>query len=285
MAAERASPEFVAAGPARLDIDGRGTLRPAVESFHERWAKILPGVPGFQARLLEQHLDGPGRVSIAVVRYDQGFDRPRRIWQSDPPEGTIFSPLNVVYDVDGNGVPEICVAAHYRLMIFDGISGRKKTELRYHSCRPYGWFGLADVDGDGQMEMVTIGDFQSHIDVLKYDRTRPEKDRLRVMWQRDIETRIEDRAKWPQVGPHPLADVNGDGRLELVLNMFNDKGDGQWHTVVLDAANGQTLLDLPRRFIQGSAERRRRWSGGTVCDGNGRGIGPRMRDGRTDRIP
>jgi hypothetical protein len=68
-----------------------------------------------------------------------------------------------VYDIDGDGVPEVCVAAHYRVMIFDGRTGRKKTELRYHHSRPYGWFGLADVDGDGQMELVTIGDFQSRI--------------------------------------------------------------------------------------------------------------------------
>jgi len=54
-------------------------------------------------------------------------------------------------------------------MIFDGATGRKETELRYHQSRPYGWFGLADVDGDGQVELVTIGDFQSHIDVLNYD--------------------------------------------------------------------------------------------------------------------
>jgi hypothetical protein len=28
-----------------------------------------------------------------------------------------------------------------------------------------------------------------------------------------------------------------DGRPELILNLFNDTGDGRWHTVVLDAAN------------------------------------------------
>ena len=63
----------------------------------------------------------------------------------------MFNPLNVVCDIDGDGVQEVCVAAHYRVMIFEGTTGRKETELRYHSSRPYGWFGLADVDGDGQM--------------------------------------------------------------------------------------------------------------------------------------
>ena len=69
-----------------------------------------------------------------------------------------------------------------------------------------------------------------------------------------IEQNIEERGKWPQVGPRPLADVTGDGRPELILNLFNDMGDGQWHAVALDATSGQTLWDLPRRFVQGSAD-------------------------------
>jgi tetratricopeptide (TPR) repeat protein len=56
------------------------------------------------------------------------------------------------------------------------------------------------------------------------------------------------------MGPHPLADVNGDGRPELVLNLFNDPGDHQWHALVLNASNGQTLADFPRRFVQGTAD-------------------------------
>jgi hypothetical protein len=251
---EGGSPQFVPAGPPRLDIDGRGTLRPAVESFHERWAKILPAVPGYQRVCWNQTWTDQAVCRLQLFAYDKGFDQPRCVWQSDPPEAIVFNPLNVVFDLDGDGAPEICVAAHYRVMIFDGATGRKKAELRYHSSRPYGWFGLADVDGDGQMELVTIGDFQSHIDVVKHDPKRPEADRLHVLWRRDIEPDIQDRKKWPQIGPHPLADVNGDGRPELVLNMFNDTGDGQWHVVVLNAANGQTLCDLPRRFVQGSSD-------------------------------
>jgi outer membrane protein assembly factor BamB len=241
-------------GPPELDLDGSGVLRPARESFHERWAKILPDVAGRQ-RVAWSHTWTDQKVCrLQLFAYDEGFDRPRRVWETDPPEGVIFNPLNVVCDLDGDGVEEICVAAHYRVMIFEGTTGRKETELRYHSSRPYGWFGLADVDADGQVELVTIGDFQSHVDVLEYDPRRPEAERLRVQWRRDIEQNIDERKKWPQVGPRPLADVTGDGRLEIVLNLFNDTGDGQWHAVVLDANTGEPICDLPHRFVQGTAD-------------------------------
>src|SRR5207247_7529134 len=35
-------------GPIALDLDGSGTLHRATETFHERWAKILPNVKGLQ---------------------------------------------------------------------------------------------------------------------------------------------------------------------------------------------------------------------------------------------
>lgn len=254
-AAVEPSPHMIVpSGSLQIDLDGSGVPRPARESFHERWARILPEVAGWQ-RVAWSHTWTDQKVCrLQLFAYDQGFAQPRRIWQTDPPEAVIFNPLNIVFDIDGDGVQEICVAAHYRVMIFEGTTGRKETELRYHSCRPYGWFGLADVDVDGQMELITIGDFQSHIDVLEFDPTRFEAERLSVKWRRDIEQDIDRRKKWPQVGPRPLADVTGDRRPEIVLNLFNDTGDGHWHVVVLDSVTGEQVCDLPRRFVQGTAD-------------------------------
>ncbi|MHB0955890.1 MAG: hypothetical protein ACYC0X_05855 [Pirellulaceae bacterium] len=251
-AVEAGSSEWSPSGPVTRDLEGRDVLRPAVETFHERWAAILPGVPGFQRVAWNFTWTDQKVCRLQLFAYDGGWDRPRLVWQTDPPEDTIFNPLNVLYDIDGDGVVEICVAAHYRVMVFEGTTGRKESELRYHSSRPYGWFGLADVDADGQQELVTIGDFQSHVDVVEYDADLPEPERLRVKWRRDIEQQIEERSKWPQVGPHPVANVAGDDRPEIVFNLFNDTGDGQWHVVVLDAATGDTVVDLPQRFMWGS---------------------------------
>src|SRR5437762_3447424 len=250
----RREPKVSRPGPSALDLDGSGTLRPALVSYHERWAKILPNTKGLQ-RVAWSHTWTDQKVCrLQLFAYDQGFDKPRLVWQTDPPEDTFFQPLNIVFDLDGDGVKEVCVAAHYRVMIFEGTTGRKETELRYHQNRAYGWFGLADVDGDGQKELITLGDFQSHIDVLNYEPKKPESQRLSVRWRRELEQNIEERKKWPQIGPRPVADVTGDTRPEIVLNLFNDSGDGQWHVVVLNAATGEQLFDLPRQFLQGTGD-------------------------------
>jgi hypothetical protein len=104
------------------------------------------------------------------------------------------------------------------------------------------------------MELITLGDFQSHIDVLNYEPKKPESQRLSVRWRRDLEQNIEERKKWPQIGPRPLADVTGDALPEIVLNLFNDSEDGQWHVIVLNAATGAQLFDLSRQFVQGTAD-------------------------------
>ena len=252
--AQAGSGPLAPAGPIWLDLDGSGTPRQVQETFHQRWAKILPETPGLQRIAWNYTWTDQEVCRLQLFAYDQGFDQPHCVWQSDPPEATIFNPLNVIYDIDDDGVQEVCVAAHYRVMIFEGTTGRKECELRYHASRPYGWFGVVDLDADGQSELVTIGDFQSHIDVLEFDPARPESERLSVKWRRDIEQDIERREKWPQVGPHPVIDVTGDGCPEIVLNLFNDTGDGQWHAVVLDAASGQTVCDLPRRFLHGAGD-------------------------------
>src|SRR5207244_11785972 len=105
---------------------------------------------------------------------DQGVHKPRLAWHTAPPENTIFQPLSIVYDLDGDGVQEVCVAAYYRVMIFECTTGRKESELRYHQSRAYGWFGLADVDRAGQKELIPLGDVQMTIGVLNYYTKEPE---------------------------------------------------------------------------------------------------------------
>lgn len=224
-----------------------------VDRNDERWASILPGKKKLQRITWSQTGLTAANCRLQLFSYEEGYDRPKLEWESDPVD-TVMSPLCVVYDIDHDGVQEICVTLHFRVLVFEGTTGRKETELQFHSARSYGWFGLANVDDDEPMELVVLADFQSHFDVLDYRPDLPEAERLSVKWRRDLELDIGQRQKWPQIGPRPIVDVMGDERPEIVLNLFNDHGDEQWHVVVLDASSGAVLRDLSARYTVGTAD-------------------------------
>ncbi len=252
-AAAGAQPTVPVPGPRLLDIDGSGPLRPAAEGIGRRWARVLPDVKGYQRISWDQTWTTAKICHLELFAYDNGWDSPRRVWQSEP-EDTVFMPLCVVHDIDGDGQQEVCVALHYRVIIYDATTGRKETELRFHSSRSYGWFGLANVDDDEHMELVVLADFQSHWGVLDYHPERPEPERLSVKWHRPVEQQIEKRAMWLQVGPRPLADVTGDGIPEIVVNLFGDSQQARWHTIVLEAATGRRIAALADRYFHGHAD-------------------------------
>lgn len=57
-----------------------------------------------------------------------------------------------------------------------------------------------------------IADFISHIDVLDYDGKE-----LKVLWRKDIETTIIRKRKITRPGPNPIADIDGDGKPEIII--------------------------------------------------------------------
>ncbi len=81
-------PKVPRPGPIALDLDGSGTLHPAMESYHERWAKILPNVKGLQRVAWNQTWTDQKVCRLQLFAYDQAFDKPRLVWQTDPPEDT-----------------------------------------------------------------------------------------------------------------------------------------------------------------------------------------------------
>ena len=183
-----------------------------------------------------------------MVCYAHEEGRKREIWRSEIFH-TVQNTNFVVADIDGDGRLEIAFAPHYRIIVLDGQSGRTKHLLNMHGLRNYGFFCTTDVDGDGLLDFVVIADFAMHIDVVKN-----EGDRLRLLWRRDIEQNIQSKSRIIRPGPNPVQDIDGDGRIEIVFNLFNERDDGQWHVVACDALTGETVLDLPRQYLHGTAD-------------------------------
>ena len=234
--------------PPLHDLRGDGNLVAMPQQTGRQIAKILPDSPGLQSIEFDNAFGYKGGERGHLYTYEPGSDERKEVWQT-PTEPNMFMPLVLLLDADGDGDPEAVVATHYRVMVFDPRTGHKDAEVRIHGYRNYGFFGAEDIDGDGRPEFVIITDFSSHVDVVDY-----EEGELKLLWRRDIDPDLSSRAKSVRVGPHPIVDVDGDGRWELVFNLFSDTGDGQWHAMAYDALDGSVRYDLPQRFLVGRAQ-------------------------------
>ena len=238
--------EWNTGGVLQSTIDEDRLLEP--DSTGTRYAKLLPDVPGLQKMEFGDIYFGvPTRGSLYA--FDQGKDKPRLVWQTDVEKEHVQGPNILVTDTDADGLPEMAVSTHYRVMIYNGQTGVKKTELLYHYMRNYGFFGCFTIPGERFPKFLVIGNFASHIEVLDNDGKN-----LQVLWKRDIEPSVTIKQTITRPGPNPIADVDGDGMPEIVINLFNYTEDNKWHVTAFDALTGAIRYDLPDTYLRGLAD-------------------------------
>ena len=211
----------------------------------------------------------PEYAGLEKFEFDSGFDKPTSggqyqdtagrclvwkdgqwvaKWESEPVK-LLFSPLPIVGDFDRDGQPEVAILPWNDLLVFDARTGKIKDRCTFTEGRSYGAFHAEDVDGDGLTEFVVLADFVKHINVLGY-----RQGKLTQLWRREVEMTLDNPQRMMRAHPHPLADVNGDGRKELVVSLFNETGDHRWHVLVFNALTGAVLTDWPDEFMQGLAD-------------------------------
>lgn len=242
---DRAPAARIAWKPRLRDVSGDSAPRQAPPGH---WGRLVPGRRGLQ-RVQWTVIWGGAPSRLQCFSYEEGLSRPKLVWET-PPEEDVWNPMTCVADVDGDGTLEVSVATHHRLMIFDGATGAKRHELRYHKLRNYGFLGLFFMPGDRYAKFVTISDFAGHYDVLDYDGKK-----LSLAFRRDVEGTegggIMRHRKILRPGPNPLADLDGDGRPEMTFNFFNDRGDERWHVVSYALNSGAVKLDLDGQYLAG----------------------------------
>lgn len=211
------------------------------------YADVLPEEPGRERLEFESGFNKPtvnGQwqrcVGCCFARRNGQWVQ---VWQTEPLEG-LFQPLPLAGDFDGDGGPEVAILPFHELLLLDGRTGRIKDRCRFTDTRSYGFFGVYDFDRDGKAEFLVQADFSKHIDVLGF-----RDGKLSLLWQRNIEPDISDPHKILRVGPTPVADVDGDGRAEVLACIFNDGGDQRWHLTIHDALNGHVKADLADEYL------------------------------------
>ncbi|WP_165228930.1 FG-GAP repeat domain-containing protein [Aquisphaera insulae] len=242
-------------GAALADLDGDGKLRESAVDPQHRIGKFLADRPGLQKlevdSLFASKIEPPPPATARLLaRRNGGWER---VWTSVPiPLQYVANPITGDFDHDGR--PDVAMTPWYDLWVFDLQTGAFKSKARYtpegaESGRAYGWLGAADFDGDGRMEFVVLGDFENFMAVLGW------KDgQLVRLWSRLIERGITMKQTILRTGALPVQDVDGDGRPEIVVSLFNSDGDARWHSVVLEGLTGRTRHDLPDQVLCGLAD-------------------------------
>jgi len=149
-----------------------------------------------------------------------------------------------VGDFDGDGKPEIAILPFHELLLLDARTGTIKDRCRFTDTRSYGFFGAYDFAHDGRTEFLVEADFSKHVDVLGF-----RDGKLTLLWQRNVEADISNPQKILQVGPNPVADVDGDGQSEVLTTIFNERGDQRWRVTVHEALTGRVKVELPDEYL------------------------------------
>src|SRR5579884_283252 len=183
---------------------------------------------------------------LVLFHFEKPGAVPRPLWRYDFDKYTCF-PSILKADVDGDGVNEICVETHSHMWVFDARSGKVHQYVEWNpapaNVRSYGLVRFQDLNGDGLPEFFCIGDFSHHHEVLVN-----EKGQFKLAWTHGWDNSVTTSklaTTWPDP---PIADVDGDGKLEMLVNMFNSESEGRWMIRIYDAMTGAIKARVPDRI-------------------------------------
>jgi len=237
-----------------FDLDEAGSPTPGPSYGNTKIGKLIADRPGLQ------------RFTAGC---STGFTFPYRklevrsecewveLW-NHPMDTTVLTVNPIFGDFDQDGRVEIACTPWHWLSLFDPATGELKERCRFIEedeiadvgGRAYGYFGAHDVDGCGKDEFVVICDFAKHLSVSGWRNGRLER-----YWIRDITDPEKDHnAKYDivmRVDPNPVADVDGDGVMEIAVSIYNLARDRRWHVHVYDGLTGAEKYNLPDTFLSG----------------------------------
>jgi len=141
----------------------------------------------------------------------------------------------------------------YHLAIYDALTGQIKDSVYWNVGRNYGQLDVVDVDLDGRPDFVIQADDPPHLELIL---NKPSGATL--AWShkylKDEADVAVPREFYLQNLPNALRDLDGDGRMELAVNIHDFKADGRWHVVIFDVLTGEVKADFAGRYLWAVAD-------------------------------
>ena len=180
---------------------------------------------------------------IALFDFENSQVDPKQIWRYDFHQYTCFPPL-MQTDLDGDGIMELAIISHSRMWLLDVYTGKVKQFIQWDvspgNSRSYGLDQFVDLNGDGLEDFLCIADFAQHHEVLLNKNGKFEQAWAHG-WSASVMTgKIATTYPVP-----PYADVDGDGKLEIIVSMFNAEDKQEWVIRIYDSITGDIKYRIP----------------------------------------
>jgi hypothetical protein len=237
----------------QVDIDGKGTLVNLPNDSSSRLAKLLPNVSGYQRVEFDNAFSIGAEANFGrMYAYDEGADKPRLVWQTERIKD-MYSPVVAIADTDLDGQDEVILLTHYHLAIYDALTGKLKNSVEWNVGRNYGQLDVIDIDHDRYPDFVIQADTPPHIEFIQ---NSPKGASL--VWSHKYLKNEADVAVPTDFAlnnlPNAVCDLDGDGRIELAVNIRHFKDDRQWHVVIFDVMTGEVKNDIIDRYLWAVAD-------------------------------
>lgn len=187
----------------------------------------------------------PDRVAFGTaIRFDEGFAKAATLWRSVevPETGAGYPPELVVADMNLDGVRDVALATFGKILVLDGATGQQLAgaagQVEWISGgvngRNYGTLWVTNVDDDPYPELVLVADAVClHVAVIDNSSAG-----LALAWDHFVDFVYPEATSLLRSTVRSVGDLNGDGRVEIAVNIFNVEGDRRWHLYVIDALRG-----------------------------------------------
>lgn len=157
-------------------------------------------------------------------------------------------PHITVADMNNDSEKDIVITSWEGIYVFnnkgDSIAGLSQEAKGWHHLRKRGFACIRDIDGNGFKDVIIIGAYPYHVDVI-----RNEKGVLQLGWTEIFDGHIESAKKVSKPILNSVNDFDGDGTIEILVNVFNFNQDNNWAGVLFDAATGNVKAQIKGAYV------------------------------------
>ena len=215
---------------------------------YERFGNILAGVPGEQICAwwsgdTEKRFGGSAARGVGYLwSFEDRVDAPKLRFHAEE-EGTIYAPLHLFADMDGDGQTDMVMISHEAMWVYDLSSGEKTMQTAWGpQIRTY-WAATAAMPlADGELpSLLMINPMIPGVQVVTQDGKT-----ARSKWKRvvgEVENQYQSDVKVDRAAPDPFIDLDGDGEIEILSAVTNEHADEKVHLVIFGAQEGERVYD------------------------------------------